>query len=144
MNKSDDCKPTAATTVSSPMLVEKRAILSTNPEAEEVEADDNDAVEEGVQEEDALFSALEHSEEEKEAKEPHETPVDKALAPTLLKSALETGAIKSDSEEDDEKKIDEKAAKEANDKDAAAGHHSRVSKSIFCCVGRGKCRTHRQ
>ena len=126
MDERVDSKPTS---VSSPMLVEKRAILSTNPEAEDMDADgniDDDGVEEGAQEEEALFTALEHSEEEKEAKEPHDTPVDKELAPTLLKSALETGAIKSDSE-DDEKKIDEKAAKEANDHDAAAGHHSRVS-----------------
>lgn len=126
-----DSAPTSLAngTSASPMLVEKRAVLSEDPEVDDNEAEEEDE-EEGVQEEDALFTALEHSEEEKEAKEPHETPVDKALAPTLLKSALETGAINSDSE-DDEKKNDEKAAKEAKAKaDAPAGHHSRVSEYL--------------
>ena len=62
--------------------------------------DDDAAAEEGAQEEDALFTALEHSEEEKEAQLPHDQPTDVHVAPTLLKSALETGQVKSDSEDE--------------------------------------------
>lgn len=62
--------------------------------------DVDDGAEEGAQEEDALFTALEHSEEEKEAQQPHDQPTDVHVAPTLLKSALETGQVKSDSEDE--------------------------------------------
>lgn len=117
-----------------PMLVEKRAVLSEEPDDD----DDDDKVgknvdeeeeEEGAKEEDELFTALEHTEEEREAKAPHETPVDKALAPTLLKSALETGAIKSEGD-GDEKKVDQEVVGEDKDKAAAAGDQSRVSTPI--------------
>ncbi len=95
---------------SQPDSVEKPSVVPSDDGVEEdanaAQNDDDD--DEGAQEEDALFSALEHSEEEKEAHQPHDQPTDVHVAPTLLKSALETGQVKSDSEDEEkeEKKVD--------------------------------------
>jgi len=114
---------------SKPMPVEKEP---SEDDDDDVVVDEEE-VEEGAQEEDALFTELEHVEEEKEAKEPHDQPTDVAVAPTLLKVALAKGEVKSDSEDEEAKAADEKKKE-----DAAAAHHAhhRVSRGRYRVVRR--------
>jgi hypothetical protein len=130
-------KPAAATTIAEPMQVDDKPATAASAEPSVDDDVIEEDVEEGAQEEDALFTALEHSEEEKEAQAPHDQPTDVQAAPTLLKTALEKGEVKSDSEEDDakteEKKVDPAAAVEV--KAGGADHHAharvRTSNKVF-------------
>jgi hypothetical protein len=119
------------------MQVEKAA-TSAEPSEDGIDDganEEEDDVDEGAQEEEDLFTALEHCEEEKEAKEPHEQPTDVTAAPTLLKTALEKGEVKSDSEEDEAAKEEEKKVDTAADETMEGDHHAksrvRTSDKVF-------------
>ena len=68
------------------------------------DADDVDDTEE------ALFVSLEHEEEEEAARHALEQPKDAAQAPTLLRKALQEGAVKADESEDESDKDTNKPA----------------------------------
>lgn len=90
--------------------------------------DDNDDVQsvksEGADEEDALFSTLEHEVEEEEAAHPMEQPSDATSAPKLLQAALKQGEVKmDDSEHGEVAAIEEKKKGDSKDGDSGGDDH---------------------
>jgi hypothetical protein len=102
--------------------------------------DDDDAIDddgqsvksEGADEEDALFSTLEHQVEEEEAAHPLEQPTDATAAPKLLQAALKQGEVQmDDSEHGEGTAVQQEKAKVESTKDGNSGGddhiHHRVS-----------------
>jgi hypothetical protein len=77
---------------------DKQSVSATPPTTSSDGGEDNDDEKsiksEGADEEDALFTSLEKTEEQEEAAHPHDQPKDAKAAPMLLQSALAKGDIK--------------------------------------------------
>lgn len=82
---------------------------------------DDDQKSLGVEDEEALFVAMEKDEESRDARLPHSQPKDVKAAPKLLQSAIEQGEVKPDDSESDSEQQD------ATKTDAEPHHaHARV------------------
>ena len=92
MNMSNPTDDQPAAEASAP--VQEMEVEPKEPAKDEGDEDENASEDEGAQEEDALFTALEESEEQEERAHPHhEQPTDTSAAPTLLKAGFAKGDI---------------------------------------------------
>jgi len=130
--KAEDSKPAATETPLSPSSsLEHRyeRTESADDEVDDIAKVDDDDIEEGASEEDALFSTIE---KEQEAHGLPEQPREVTAAPRLLQSALKAGEVK-ESDSDEEKKDSGEEAEKSGEKVVSVEHHvhQRVSLSIF-------------
>ena len=133
--------PSASTTIE-PAIIDSPMTEARSKVLDEADLDDGVAEgeeeeEEGAKEEDALFTTIEHEQEEQETQDVPQ-PKDVTAAPRLLQKALEVGQVKADaSEEDSDKEAstqEEKKAEQEAQKQPASPEkhvHHRVSACHF-------------